>query len=134
MPLTQEYEILYQASAYNTAVAAGAKEAILDTPSNMRQYGQFNMLYVKNRDAIDVKIVLDDNANLTGNIFELAAGDTLILEPEDGFRFSFISQTNLHASTAETANKILFRWARMEPRGQGRQALNIAGAKVLAGQ
>jgi len=107
-----QFNEVYTSDAFNTAVAATASETITDTIGNRRQYAPFNKLFVKNRDAVAIKIELDGLAT-PGFRFELAAGETLILSPEDGDpEFSYIKLTNLDSATAETANTILIRWAK----------------------
>ena len=100
-------------SAYNTAIVATAKEAIISTKENRAFHAPFNRLLIHNRDTVDIKINLDGLAS-AGKIFELSAGETILIEPEDGVTFDFLTQTNLDAAAAETANKILFRWAKCE--------------------
>lgn len=97
--------------AYNAIVVAGAKETIADSVGNRRQYGPFNRLMVKNRDAVDIQIQID-GLTQGGYIFEIAAGETLLIEPEDGIKFDFIVKKNLDAVVAEVADNILIRWAK----------------------
>lgn len=101
---------IYTDSKFNTAIAAGVVETIADEVADRRRYGPFNRLLIKNRDAVDIQILLDGLAT-DGFIFEIAAGETLILEPEDGIKFSYLTQKNLDGATAETVDNILFRWA-----------------------
>jgi len=108
-----QFNEVYSQNAFNAAVAATASETITDTIGNRRQFGPFNKLIIKNRDAVAIAIKLD-GLSTAGHLFEMAAGDTLILSQEEGDpEFSFIVQTNLHATTAQTANAILFRWAKI---------------------
>lgn len=109
------FEEKFAKAAYVSALAAGTKETLASTPQEMSQYGQNNSLIVTNRDAVDVKIILDDNPNITGNIYEIQAGTNFTIEPSEGILFSFVSVTNLDAATAVTANKIRVRWARYVP-------------------
>jgi hypothetical protein len=109
------FEEKFSKAAYVTTLAAGAKETLASTPQERSQYGQYNSLIVTNRDAVDVKIILDDNANITGNIFEIQAGTNFVIDPSEGILFSFVSITNLHSATAVTANTIRVRWARYVP-------------------
>jgi len=125
------YEIIFAEAGYNSALAAGAKENFQSSEHNKNKYGQFNHLYIKNRDVVDYKIQLDGEGNTVGKLFEVAAGDTLILEPEDGILFMFLVITNLHASTAGTANSLLIRWARMVPKGTRHEAVNVGGSLIF---
>jgi len=98
-------------SAYNTAVAASGSETVKSTASNRHLYAPFNRLLVHNRDAIAIKMYLD-GLDIAGNIFQLAAGEILIIEPEDGITFTTLKIENLDSATAETADTILYRWAK----------------------
>lgn len=109
------FEEKFAKAAYVSALAAGAKETLASTTQEMSQYGQNNSLVVTNRDAVDVKIILDDNANITGNVYEIQAGTNFVIDPSEGTLFSFVSVTNLDAATAVTVNKIRVRWARYIP-------------------
>jgi len=104
---------VYRDHAFNTAIAAGILETITDSIGDRRQYGPFNSLVVKNRDTVDIQVQLDGLTG-PGKVFEVATGDTLILNEKDE-AFSFVVQKNLHATTAEVADAIIFRWARLEP-------------------
>ena len=109
------FEEKFAKAAYVSALAAGTKETLASTTQEMSQYGQMNSLIITNRDAVDVQIILDDNANITGNIYDIQAGTNFVLDPSEGTLFSFVSVKNLHASTAVTANTIRVRWARYVP-------------------
>lgn len=97
---------------YVSALSAGASEAITLTIEERGRFSQMNQLLVTNRDAVDLKIVLNGDANITGNIFEVQAGATLSIDPEMGVFFSFLTVTNLDSATACTANKSLVRMGR----------------------
>jgi hypothetical protein len=99
-------------SAFNTAIAATAQEEIC---SGTQRVASYNRLLVQNRDGVDIQILLD-NATGQGKIFEVQGnGGIFQIEPTDGIWFCRFSQKNLHAAMAETANKILFRWAFARP-------------------
>ncbi len=102
---------IYTAHEFNTITAAAAIETIADTTGNRRLYGPFNSLFIKNRDAVAIQIALDGLSE-EGFLFEISAGETFILKPEEGIKFSFITQKNIDAATAEVADTILFRWAK----------------------
>jgi hypothetical protein len=110
MPGTQWIED-FANSSYNSALAAAAVETITDTKHNKEKFGPFNRLLVSNRDAVDIKIQFN-GLSTEGRIIEIPAGGTFLLEPEDGVTFDFITQTNLDSAVAESASKILFRWAK----------------------
>jgi hypothetical protein len=99
-------------SAFNTAIAASTQEEICTGTLRVNAY---NRLLVQNRDAVDIRILLD-NATGQGKIFEVqASGGIFQIEPSDGIWFTRMSQLNLSAATAQVANKILFRWAHARP-------------------
>ena len=102
---------IYTEHQHNSIIAAGATEGILSTKSLMNEFGPFNRLMVHNRDAVDIQILLDGLTE-AGKLFELAAGETLMIEPEDGITFRFLTQKNLDGVVAEVADEILFRWAK----------------------
>ena len=100
-------------SAKNTAIAAAAKEAIVSSNADIRKYAPFNELIVDNGDVVDIEIYLDGIE--TGVHRRIVRAESVFgLTPEDGLFFSSIVQKNLHASTAETANAILFMWSRKD--------------------
>lgn len=100
-------------SAYNTNIAAAALQTVQSTEANKAKFAPFNRLLIHNRDAVDIKIYLD-GLDVTGRIFQLSAGEILLIEPGDGITFVNVKQENIDAATAETADKILFRWAKAE--------------------
>lgn len=94
-------------SAFNTAIAAGISERVIDKPT----IGYFwNKLLVTNRDVVAVQVQLDGRTD-SGYIFELKAGDGMLIDEKDGIQFRSVDQKNLDAA-AETANKVLFRASR----------------------
>jgi hypothetical protein len=100
-------------SGYNTAIAAAAAEVLQSSLSNRGQYAPFNRLEIVNRDSVAIKINLDGNTE-GGRIYEIPPGASFTIQPEEGIEFSFIKQTNLDAAVAQTADTILFRWAKCE--------------------
>lgn len=94
-------------SAFNTAIAAAATEKFQSTDSRVQN---FNRLEISNRDAVDIQIQLNGQTT-KGRIFEIPAGSMFTIEPDEGIWFAWVVQQNIDAATAETANKILFRWA-----------------------
>lgn len=97
-------------SGFNTGVAAAGREAVISGTQNVDSYNRLN---VTNRDVVDVEIELDgDNSGTTGKSFQVTAGGSASIDPEDGIWFTAVWQKNLHASTAETANKIQIRAAK----------------------
>jgi len=98
-------------SAFNTAVAASGSE-ILNFVGTARLVQNFNKLNVLNRDVVPVRVDISGGAGTTGRVLEISQnGGSINITPEDGIVFSNIKVTNLDGSTAETANKILFRAA-----------------------
>lgn len=104
---------IHKAHEVNSAVAAAAQETLADTLEHRRKFGPFNSLIVKHADAVPIEIRLDGLTE-EGYIFRLSPGDTLIIGPEDGIMFSFLTVVNLSATTAQVINKTLYRWARAE--------------------
>jgi len=102
---------IFPDNAFNTAVAASGTETIQSLKANQIQYAPFNRLLVNNRDDVPIKVELD-GLSTAGNVFELEPKDVIVIEPSDGITFSFLFVTNLDSATAETANKILFRWSK----------------------
>lgn len=115
MPELTLFEEKFSDGTYVSALAAGAKETLTSSYQNRSLHGQNNSLIITNRDAVDIKVILDDNANIAGNVYEVQAGTNFVIEPTEGIFFSFVSVTNLDASTAVTANKIRARWGRYVP-------------------
>lgn len=109
------FEEKFSKAAYVSALAAAAKQTITPTPQEMSQYGQMNSLIITNRDAVDIKAILNDDANATGNVYEIQAGTNFVIDASEGILFSFVSITNLDAATAVSANKIRVRMARYVP-------------------
>lgn len=128
--MVEQKVILFSDFAVNTALAATASEIYQSSTTNTMQYAQFNHLYVKNRDAVAYRVSLDGDTT-NARFFDIAAGDTLILEKEDGFFFNFLKATNLHASTAGTAGTLLVRWSRVEYAAEAQNARNISGSFIL---
>ena len=107
------YKILETASTTNpTNLAAAGKEEVVTKPTN-QQY--WNFLLVQNRDAVDIRIHLDNTEDVGKDFDVQASGGIFKIEPEDGIAFQTVVQENLDAATAETAGKIMFTWARKEP-------------------
>jgi hypothetical protein len=102
---------IFKDSQYNTAIAASGNENFISTAQQRVEFGPFNRLMIKNRDSVAIKILLD-GLNEAGKIFELAAGETLLIEPEDGITFNYVNVINLDTVNAETADTILIRWAK----------------------
>lgn len=97
-------------SALNTGIAAAVSEVIVATPTNVQN---FNRLEVTNRDAVACRVKLDSgDAVVGGKVYDIPANAVLTINPWEGITFKQVVQTNLHASTAETAGTILFRWAK----------------------
>ena len=105
------WKTLFLDSKYNNAIVAGATESYVSTENERANNAPFNFLVVTNRDIIDIKIMLD-GLTTAGKFYEIAGGGFLVLNPEDDETFSFIKQENLHATDAETADLILFKWGR----------------------
>lgn len=99
------YEALETKSGYNTAIAAAAREKI--TNISCDRFATFNYLYVSNRDVVDIRVRLD-NSDIAGKVYEIPAGALYEIPAEENIEFASITQENLHAATAQTANKILF--------------------------
>jgi len=105
---------VFRDSKANAAIAAGATETITSTIGNRRQYGPFNRLIVSNRDAVDIQIQLDGEDSVgAGRIFDIASGESLILDKEFGETFQYFVVKNLDATTAEVVDAIQFRWSKI---------------------
>lgn len=98
-------------SAKNTAIAAAGSEARASSVADIRRYGPFNSLLVTNRDAVPIEVRLDGLTG-SGRVIQVASGNTGGITPDEGVFFSSLVQVNLHASTAEVADTIVFRWAK----------------------
>lgn len=97
-------------SAFNTAVIASGSEQIVGGTNHV---DHFNFLMVQNRDITPIQVRLDNMTSL-GRVVEVQAnGGLVIIDPANGddINFKQIVAVNLDAANAETANKILFRWA-----------------------
>lgn len=107
---------IYTNAARNTAIAASANEIIFDTSDRAKQeynvYGPFNALFVTNQDKVSVRIRLDQSTDPEKN-FDLPPNSQLSLLPEEGIFFQTITQVNLSADVAQTADKITFRWSKL---------------------
>ena len=107
-----QFNEIYTKDAFNAEIAANASETITDLVGNRRRFGPFNKLFIKNRSAVAVQLRLDGLV-IAGSRFDLAAGDTIILNPEDGDpEFSFIVLTNLDGAVVVAADTVLVRWAK----------------------
>lgn len=98
---------IFTDSSFNTAVAASGSEQIRSTNPRIWEY---NSLIVTNRDITDIEIRLNGESG-GGRSFQLQAGDTLQIQPHENIWFSWLLAVNLDAANAQTANKILYRWA-----------------------
>jgi hypothetical protein len=108
MPVWKEVE---SNNAFNSAVLATKTEQIVAAPARV---DHFNRLLVQNRDSMPIAILLD-NQTTEGKYYEVQAyGGILIIEPEDGIVFKQIVQKNLSAVDTQTAENILFRFAKAE--------------------
>jgi hypothetical protein len=107
---------IFAGNQANTALAASSSENIASSVANLRKYTNFNKLSVSNRDVVDIQIRLD-GLTTDGKIFDIPAGATFTINPEEGMYFRFFSQHNLSATTAQTADKIQFRWSKCEEVG-----------------
>jgi hypothetical protein len=108
----QIFQQEFAKAQYVSALSAGASEAVVLSTEERGRYQQLNQLLITNRDAVDLKVILNGDVNITGNIFEVQAGATLSIDPNMGVFFSWLTITNLDSSTACTANKSLVRMGR----------------------
>ena len=109
--MDSSWKELFVDSTYNSVVAATASEGIQSSLTHRNEFAPFNRLLVSNRDKVPIKLYLD-GLDIAGKYFQLSAGEVMLIEPTDGITFTFLKQENLHATDAETANLILFRWAK----------------------
>lgn len=116
--MVQKYKIVEQAGVRNTNIAAAATEQLTARP-NVAPY--WNYLVVLNFDtAVDTEILLDSGnvigtAVSTGRYFRVQFnGGNLVIEPEDGLKFTQIVARNPHSATAQTADTIAYQWGYKE--------------------
>lgn len=105
------WQEIFRDSADNTAIAASASETIKSTDSDISRYQYFNFLEVFNRSSQDIEVRLDGQ-DTAGKVHLVPANSKGEIKPEDGIFFMWFSQTNLSADTAQTADKIKFRWGK----------------------
>ena len=107
-----QFNEIYTKDAFNEEIAANASETITDEVGRRRRFGPFNKLFLKNRSGVAIQLRLDGLV-IAGSRFDLAAGETLILNPEDGDpEFSFVVIKNLDGAIAVAADTVLVRWAK----------------------
>lgn len=99
----KRYTITEQKQAFNTGIAASAKEEIITGTNNV---DAFNHLEVINGDAVAIQIRLDSDTTRSYNI---AASTALVIDVSEGQIFKNVLQVNLDTVSAETANAILFK-------------------------
>lgn len=104
---------VFSDGAFVTAIAAEASETHYTTSIEMRdRYSPFNSLIVQNRDVVDIRVELDSGSGAAGKLFEVQAGQTFTIVPDDGIYFATLKIKNLDTAVAVTASTIRLRWAK----------------------
>ena len=109
--MVENYKVLESASAKNTDIAAGVTERIINECTFARKGGEYkrwNYLEVYNRDNVAIEIQLDEQTS-GGKVYQVQANAVMILNANEGVFFDTVDQKNLHASTQQVADKILFK-------------------------
>lgn len=108
------YEEVESQDAFNTAVAAGGIEAVFTAT---QRSPNFNKLLVQNTDVVDINIYLDTGGSaVAGRRYKVPKNSVFSIDPAtENINFINVTQENLDAVSAETANKILFRVAYARP-------------------
>lgn len=116
--MTDQWKIIEQAGALNTAIAATATEQLVARPTKAPY---FNFLIVQNFDpAVDTQILLDSGNSATqaatlGKLFRAQFnGGTVVIEPQDGFQFSQVVARNPDSAAAQTVSTISYQWGYKE--------------------
>jgi len=101
--MADQYKILEQRQAFNSALAATATETVINGTLSVDFY---NHLEVLNTDAVKIRIRLDRDST---RVYFVEAKTGFILPVEEGQQFRSVEQINEDAAAAETANTILFK-------------------------
>jgi len=106
-----EYNILEQAQAFNTGIAAAASEVPI---TGTTKVNTFNHLEILNSDVVKIEIRLDADSS---KAYFIEAKTGFVLDVSEGQQFRSVQQFNRDAAAAETVNLILFKAMHKAPKG-----------------